>query len=334
MKKFLAAILGAIILSACLFGGCMMLDGSNGHDGQNLSIYDVFEATNAARKEAGLEELDFLTFIKEYFNYSGEELSEAACLQSAINRSMLSSVSIISGFHTSRFSRELEYYAGGGVIVDIDRAAGDAYILTNCHVVYTDYPVEELAAKLYVYFYGNELFTTDGLYGETAEILGASTTYDLALLKISGSNSIKYGPYIAAAFAEDEVVYPGQQVYAIGNPEGEGLSASVGIVSRESEIIELSLSEKSSSSSYNQYRVIRTDAAINGGNSGGGLFNSSGHLVGIINSKSVSEDIENMGYALAGSYAKRVYKLFKDGYGKISGSDFGLEHALFPADYR
>jgi serine protease Do len=46
------------------------------------------------------------------------------------------------------------------------------------------------------------------------------------------------------------------------------------------------------------YRVMRTDSAINGGNSGGGLFNAVGELVGITNAKSVGTDKDDMGYAL------------------------------------
>lgn len=47
-----------------------------------------------------------------------------------------------------------------------------------------------------------------------------------------------------------------------------------------------------------QFRVMRVDAAINGGNSGGGLFNDSGELVGVVNAKIVADDIEGIAYAI------------------------------------
>ncbi|MBQ8322630.1 MAG: trypsin-like serine protease, partial [Clostridia bacterium] len=68
------------------------------------------------------------------------------------------------------------------------------------------------------------------------------------------------------------------------------------IVSVDSETITMSATDGTSRSV--DYRVMRTDAAINHGNSGGGLFNAKGELIGINNAKNVEDDTDNMGYAL------------------------------------
>ena len=53
-------------------------------------------------------------------------------------------------------------------------------------------------------------------------------------------------------------------------------------------------------------RVIRIDAAVNGGNSGGGLFDIDGKLMGIVNAKIVSDEVENIGYAIPADIATAV----------------------------
>lgn len=61
---------------------------------------------------------------------------------------------------------------------------------------------------------------------------------------------------------------------------------------------------------------MRTDAAVNGGNSGGGLFNADGEMVGIINSKNEEEGIDNIAFALPSSYARRIVQSMIDSYEK------------------
>lgn len=78
----------------------------------------------------------------------------------------------------------------------------------------------------------------------------------------------------------------GDSVIAIGNPNAGGIAVTQGILSMESEYITMTAADNVSTV---QIRVMRVDAAINGGNSGGGLFNDSGELIGIVNAKVVSE---------------------------------------------
>lgn len=334
MKKSVFLIILTAVLALSFICGCHAVDGIDGRDGQDLSIYEVYEAANAARSEQGLGQIDFLEFLKEYLHYDFT-YSEEKNAQEIMNRSLMSCVAVLSGFRYSVYGGvRKEFYAGSGVIVEADKSSGNAYILTNCHVVYDDTSDATYASEVYVYLYGN-----DGLQSEdgriTASIVGASLYYDLALLKIENCRQIQDGEYTAAAFSEAEEVYSGAKVYAIGNPEGSGVSMTQGIISRESEIITVNLSTKyANNDNYaTEYRVIRTDTAVNGGNSGGGLFNSEGLLVGIINSKAISEEIENMGYALAGSYARRVWQLMRDGYSSQVADKYWLKRAVVPVNY-
>jgi serine protease Do len=92
----------------------------------------------------------------------------------------------------------------------------------------------------------------------------------------------------------------GSTAIAIGNPSAGGLSATSGIVSVDSEHIVMKAVDELTNVAF---RVQRTDSAINSGNSGGGLFNSSGELIGIVNAKINSSEIENIGYAIPGNIA-------------------------------
>lgn len=327
MKKIVLPLALAAVMALAAVCGCYAVDGKDGKDGQDLNIYQIYEAANSAREEEGKEKLGFLDFLKEYLNVD-LSYSEQQAEQAIMNRSLMSGVALLC-----RFNRD--YFVGSGVIVDINKERGDAYILTNCHVVY-DASSGTYAGDVYAYLYGNDAVIDEAsggtLTGMKAVIAGSVANFDLALLKIEGSEALKNSRAEAARFYDGEEVYVGEDVYAIGNPEGAGLSLTRGIISRESESIVIDLSDNPSYSYETEYRVIRTDAAVNGGNSGGGLYNKDGLLIGIINSKAISDEIDNIGYALAGSYAKRVWKLMRDGC-TASGARFGLRMCVPPVDY-
>ena len=173
--------------------------------------------------------------------------------------------------------------AGSGIIYQIDKENGDAYIITNQHVVYG-------ATKISVYLYGMHLTS----YAIPAVVIGGSVTYDIAVIKIEGSDILSNSYACAAVFGKSDDVRIYDRVYAVGNAEGGGISATEGIVSVDSENISITGADKSVIS----IRVMRIDAAVNHGNSGGGLYNEKGELIGIVAAKEVSEDIDNMGYAI------------------------------------
>jgi serine protease Do len=89
---------------------------------------------------------------------------------------------------------------------------------------------------------------------------------------------------------------------AIGNPANNGLSATVGYINVDSEEIVVPF-EVDGETKGVELRVMRTDAAVNSGNSGGGLFNEKGELIGIVNAKSADTAKENIGYAIPSNVA-------------------------------
>lgn len=136
-----------------------------------------------------------------------------------------------------------------------------------------------------------------------ATYVGGSLSYDIAILKITGSTVLMSSIASEARFADSDDVAVLDTVIAIGNAQGSGISATVGYVNVESEYIVMTAADEKTEI---QLRVIRTDAAVNPGNSGGGLFNDKGEIVGIVNAKSASDSIDNIGYAIPSNVAKSI----------------------------
>ncbi len=122
----------------------------------------------------------------------------------------------------------------------------------------------------------------------------------------------KSGAADAVTVGNSDSIFPGQTTIAIGNPSasddsGEiylgGISVSSGIVSVDSEYITMTAADGTGEISF---RVIRTDAPVNSGNSGGGMYNDSGELIGIVNAKISTSDIENVGYAIPSNVVRAV----------------------------
>ena len=151
---------------------------------------------------------------------------------------------------------------GSGVII-----SSDGYIVTNNHVV-------EGADELTVTLSDSKEYS--------ARIIGNDKTTDLALIKIDGKNL----PAISIANSDDVKV--GEWVLAIGNPLGLNNTVTAGIISAKARTL----------GANNVESFIQTDAAINAGNSGGALVNTSGQLIGI-NAMLYSQTGANIGYGFA-----------------------------------
>ena len=154
--------------------------------------------------------------------------------------------------------------SGSGVIL-----TEDGYIATCAHVV-------NGAKSIRV------TLNDDTSYDAT--IVGVDTRNDIAIIRIEAQN------LVAASLGDSSMLTVGEDVIAIGNPLGELRgTATSGIISAVRRTVEVE---------GNTMELVQTDAAISPGNSGGGLFNSSGKLIGIVNAKVSDTSAEGLGFAI------------------------------------
>ncbi len=199
------------------------------------------------------------------------------------------------------------YTTGSGVLYQVE-SDGSAFVITNYHVVYdsSSDTANHISDQIYLYLYGLE----DEAYAIPASYVGGSANYDIAILRIDQSevlkNAIASGSAAAVTIGNSDEIVPGETTIAIGNPSATGLSGisvTKGIVSVDSEYITMTAADNSGEVSF---RVIRTDAPVNSGNSGGGLYNDRGELIGIVNAKINSSSLENIGYAIPSNVARAI----------------------------
>ncbi len=288
----------------------------NGKDGNDLDINDIY--LNA--KQNGFVG-SFLEFIEIYL-----DVDVPVDHSANINKALMSVVTVAGEFHyeTSDFLNTYKDTAvgyGSGVVYDLDKENGTVYIITNYHVLYND-TTNCIAQEIRCATYGTVLefdwvTNQDGTsvndlngYPEVeyfgnyfdCEFVGGSMLYDIAIIKAQNSEFVKNSGLMEAKFADSNDIVVGIDAYAIGNPQNGGISATRGIVSVASEYTITTLAN----GTYAKTRVVRIDAAVNGGNSGGGLFNAKGEVIGIVNAKLVDEEIENIGYAIPSNIATAV----------------------------
>ena len=210
------------------------------------------------------------------------------------------------------------YQTGSGVLYRCEED-GSAFVITNFHVVYNAASDNEsnISESIYLYLYGME----SEKYAIPAVYVGGSSAYDIAVLRVDANavlrTALAAGSAAAVTVSDAESVLPGEKVIAIGNPSTTGLSGisvTKGIISVESEYITMSSIDGTGEDTF---RVMRTDTPINSGNSGGGMYNARGELVGIVNAKITNSKIENIGYAIPVSVACGVAdNLIDNCYGK------------------
>lgn len=195
-------------------------------------------------------------------------------------------------------------YSGAGVIYSMDKEAGDAYIVTNYHVVYEagsvgDETIPHISDDIRVYLYGQTYLDQ---YIQ-AEYVGGAMDYDIAVIRIEGSERLKNSAARVCEMGDSDQISVGETVYAIGNPDNQGVSVTRGVVSVASEYIDILAADNERTLNLLE---IRVDAAINHGNSGGGLFNIDGSLLGIVNARSEASGIRDFGYAIPVNLAVSV----------------------------
>ena len=210
----------------------------------------------------------------------------ASSTYTAIAKECIKSVVIINVTETT-ISYGQEYTTGGagsGVIY-----TKDGYIITNYHVV------GATTKTISVTLHDGSVYDAKYIYGDEY--------VDLAVIKIE-KNDCDY-----ATIGDFEQMQLGDEVLAIGNPLGYGLSVTNGIISAL---------ERQVTIENTTMTLLQTSAAINSGNSGGGLFNMKGELIGIVNAKVGGTSVEGMGFAIPSTTVVKSLNDLKE-HGYITG---------------
>lgn len=179
---------------------------------------------------------------------------------------------------------------GSGVI--IGKTEDELLMVTNNHVAVYDKSGNTMYNSYTASTKKRKVTFVDGTEVE-ANLKGADSDADIAVLavKLSDIPEDTLNAISIATINNSDDVKVGQGVMAIGNALGLGQTTTFGHVS--------ALNKEVTTSDDNVTRnMMQIDAAINSGNSGGGLFDANGHLIGINSAKSSGEGVEGMGYAI------------------------------------
>ena len=192
------------------------------------------------------------------------------------NTSISSGSSSVWNYFNNNQNNRTRIGMGSGVII-----SKDGYIITNYHVIENATTIE---------------ITTNNNKSYKADLIGSDEVADIAVLKIDSNETF---PYIR--FADSDQTKIGEWVLAVGNPFNLTSTVTAGIISAKSR-------DLNDYDSKNQ-SFIQTDAAVNSGNSGGALVNTSGDLIGI-NTAITSGTGGFVGYSFAvpSNVARKIFE--------------------------
>ena len=198
----------------------------------------------------------------------------------------------VVGIDTITTATTNNYWYGYGQSYDVP-GSGSGVILTEDGYIATCAHVVEGAKTVKV------TLNDDTTYDAT--IVGTDDKNDIAIIKIDATG------LTPAIVGDSTTLTVGSEVIAIGNPLGELRgTATAGIISATHRTIEVE---------GQTMTLVQTDAAISPGNSGGGLFDASGKLIGIVNAKVSDSRAEGLGFAIpVNSVLDEISDLLNYGY--------------------
>lgn len=207
------------------------------------------------------------------------EEEEDGVVVKVVEENMAATVAISSTFTTSTYYFG-QYYSkdsiggGSGIIVGVNDT--DLLIATNNHVV-------DGAKSIDITFHDGTVIA--------ATVRGTDSTADLAIVSVplSEFSEESFSKIRIATLGDSDAVKVGEMAIAIGNALGYGQSVTVGYISAKDREVTVD---------GNTMVLLQTDAAINGGNSGGPLFNTKGEVIGINSVKYADTSVEGMCFAI------------------------------------
>ena len=295
----------ALFSSAVLLSGCATDQSGASDDGESQEdTVTVTEARDGTQTDVTVEVSSGITEAVEVVD---EAVVSVLNMQTG---SDLGSYGYLFDFYdlptpeNSEEDGELEEAgSGSGVVYKTD--GGDAYIVTNNHVVEGSDAVEVL------FINGEKV---------AAEIIGSDVWTDLSVLKISAEHVTKI-----AEFGDSDNLVVGEPAIAIGSPLGTEFASSVtsGIISGKGRSVPVD-TNADGVPDWNA-TAIQTDAAINPGNSGGALVNIQGQLIGINSMKISTSTVEGMGFAIPSNDVKDIVAQLEEN-GEVIRPYLGIQY--------
>lgn len=175
------------------------LESLNGEDAEPLDIYEIYQSYLEKHPDVSFDE-----FLEKYLTVNTSNTEAAA------NTAMRSVVSIVCGFYIPS-SNKTVYAAGSGVIYSLNSLSGQAYIITNYHVIYEATAQSKISNQISIYVYGKAY----NEYAISATYVGGSIDNDIAVLKAQ-SDILKSETLSAAKVADSNSVRVGETAIVVG----------------------------------------------------------------------------------------------------------------------
>lgn len=277
-----AAVLGVLgIAGAAVSGVISYLDRYN--EGSNQIAWENQDKSESAANKADSPESTTAPVSVTEAGTSVGALTDVSGIVEAVMPSVVSitSTSSVQGYSIfgQRYEQEISSAGTGFIVGEND---DELLLATNNHVV-------EDATAIQVTF-------TDESTAQ-AVVKGTDAQADLAVVAVK-KEDIKSETREAikvAVLGDSDSVKVGQIAIAIGNAQGMGQSVTVGYISAKDRELDMSDSANGGTKTMN---FLQTDAAINGGNSGGPLVDIKGNVVGINSAKISDTQVEGMCFAI------------------------------------
>ena len=324
MKKNILIVTALLLLITLVsLAGCTVITTPSGNQTSEDNTSTVTTYDNVSEDQLEAE-------LTKYREIASSLASEVEALKATVQESIVAAKTNIGGYATVYVDSVVNITCTEPTKSSVSGCQGtgfiiteDGYLLTNNHVVSYEVTETDYDNLLGRNLWGQNVYgtkTTHYTYSSikasfddasaypsnqsySLTVVYRDPAYDLALCKIVGEPPVG-DHWTAVPFYEGTVVR-GNELLVLGNARGYGYSATSGLVSATGKTF----------SDSPQLTFIQTDAAINGGNSGGPAINIYGGLVGVVNSKFVSvikssyfsseiEDVEGMGFAIELSKVK------------------------------
>ncbi|MBI4400451.1 MAG: serine protease, partial [Nitrospirae bacterium] len=187
----------------------------------------------------------------------------------------------------------------------------DGYIVTARHVAEREEQGRAVISE-------QILILTADLHELPARLTGVNTFLDLAVYRVDGDS--RAGLASATPFAEKEPD-PGEEVFTVGYPLGWGPAVAYGRIGNPKTFLPTV-----------ETRLLQADVSVCSGNSGGGLFNARGEMVGVVHAVIQTEQIQGerrcsrFAFAVPGVLAQRIVTALIQGT-QVSFSRLGIRIA-------